>query len=232
MSETETLSDLTDWPFIPARSPRITGGDGAWLIADDGKRILDAAGGAIVTNIGHGRREVADAIAKAAAGPAFVVPTWRTPEREALVERLRRDWLPDGLHNIHFTCGGSEGVEAAVKIALQHHAAKGETGRLKIMAREVSYHGTTIAMAGLSGHQSRKRGLEGFLQSFPRAPTPSALHCPLGPNHPDAGRHYVEATRQAMEAHDPRTIAAIVVEPLTGSSGGAIVPPKEYLPGV
>src|SRR5579871_135360 len=65
MSETETLSDLTDWPFIPARSPRITGGDGAWLIADDGKRILDAAGGAIVTNIGHGRREVADAIAKA-----------------------------------------------------------------------------------------------------------------------------------------------------------------------
>jgi adenosylmethionine-8-amino-7-oxononanoate aminotransferase len=232
MSQTETATDLKDWPFIPSRSPRIVGGEGAWLIADDGQRILDAAGGAIVTNVGHGRAEVAEAIAKSAGGAAFVVPTWRTPEREALVERLRRDWLPEGLHHIHFTSGGSEGIEAAVKIALQHHAAKGRGDRVKIMAREVSYHGTTIAMAGLSGHQSRKRGLEGFLQDFPRAPTPSPLRCPLGPNHPDAGRYYVEATRAAMEAAGPDTLAAIVVEPVTGSSGGAIVPPKEYLPGI
>ena len=233
MSQTELApTDLADWPFIPSRSPRITGGDGAWLIADDGQRILDAAGGAIVTNVGHGRREVAEAIGRSAAGPAFVVPTWRTPEREALVERLRRDWLPDGLHHIHFTCGGSEGIEAAVKIALQHHAALGRTDRVKVMAREVSYHGTTIAMAGLSGHQSRKRGLEGFLQTFPRIPTPSPLHCPLGRNHPDAGRYYLEATRAAIEAEGPASVAAIVVEPVTGSSGGAIVPPKEYLPGI
>jgi len=135
MSQTELTADLADWPFIPARSPRIVSGEGAWLIADDGQRILDAAGGAIVTNVGHGRAEVAEAIAKAAGGPAFVVPTWRTPEREALVERLRRDWLPDGLHHIHFTCGGSEGIEAAVKIALQHHAAKGDGARVQVMAR-------------------------------------------------------------------------------------------------
>ncbi len=106
------------------------------------------------------------------------------------------------------------------------------TGRVKVMAREVSYHGTTIAMAGLSGHQSRKRGLEGFLQAFPRIPTPSPLHCPLGAHHPDAGRYYVDATRAAIEAEGPDTVAAIVVEPVTGSSGGAIVPPKDYLPGV
>ncbi len=233
MSQTELApTDLADWPFIPSRSPRIVDGEGAWLIADDGQRILDAAGGAIVTNVGHGRAEVAEAIGKAAHGPAFVVPTWRTPEREALVERLRRDWLPKGLHHIHFTCGGSEGIEAAVKIALQHHAARGHAERVKVMAREVSYHGTTIAMAGLSGHQSRKRGLEGFLQAFPRIPTPSPLHCPLGAHDPDAGRYYVDATRAAIEAEGPDTVAAIVVEPVTGSSGGAIVPPKDYLPGV
>jgi adenosylmethionine-8-amino-7-oxononanoate aminotransferase len=225
-------ADLADWPFLPGRAPRIVRGDGAWLVADDGRRILDAAGGAIVANIGHGRAEVMEAVAKAGASSSFVVPTWRTPEREAMVERLRRDWLPDGLHHIHVTSGGSEGVEAAVKIALQHFAAKGETGRVKIMSRELSYHGTTIAMAGLSGHRARKRGLEGFLQSFPSAPTPSPLRCPLGPHHPDAGAYYVQATRAAIEAEGPATIAALVIEPITGSSGGAIVPPDDYLPGV
>ncbi len=228
----EDEAALRDWPFIAARSPRIVDGDGAYLITDDGRRILDAAGGAIVTNIGHGRAEVAEAIARASAGPTFVVPTWRTPQREALAERLRRDWLPEGLHHIHLTSGGSEGVEAAVKIALQHFAGLGQTERLKIMSREVSYHGTTIAMAGLSGHQSRKRGLEGYLTDHPKAPTPSPLRCPLGANHPDAGAYYVAATRAAMEAAGPETIAAIVVEPVTGSSGGAIVPPDGYLEGV
>ena len=223
---------LRDWPFLPSRAVRIVRGEGAWLIADDGRRILDAAGGAIVVNVGHGRAEVMEAVARAGASSAFVVPGWRTPEREALAERLRRDWLPEGLHHIHLTSGGSEGVEAAVKIALQHHAAKGDARRLKVMARELSYHGTTIAMAGLSGHQGRKRGLEGFLQRFPSAPTPSPLRCPLGPHHPDAGAYYVAATRAAIEAEGPQTIAAFVAEPITGSSGGAIVPPDAYLPGL
>ena len=225
-------ADLRDWPFLPSRAMRVVRGEGAWLIADDGRRILDAAGGAIVVNVGHGRAEVMEAIARAPAASAFVVPNWRTPEREALVERLRRDWLPEGLHHVHLTSGGSEGVEAAVKIALQHHAARGDTRRLKVMSRELSYHGTTIAMAGLSGHAGRKRGLEGFLQSHPSAPTPSPLRCPLGPHHPDAGAFYVAATRAAIEAEGPDTIAAFVCEPITGSSGGAIVPPDDYLPGL
>ncbi|MHB8528080.1 MAG: aminotransferase family protein [Caulobacteraceae bacterium] len=220
---TKSLAKAADWPFLPAPSPRIVGGQGAWLIADDGQRILDAAGGAIVTNIGHGRQEVAAAIAKAST--FYVVPTWRTPEREALAERLRSSWLPQGLTHVHLTSGGSEGVEAAVKIALQHFAAKGEKSRTTIMAREVSYHGTTIAMAGLSGHVGRKRGLEGFLARHPTIPTPSSPRSP-------PGRDCLEATRAAIEAEGPGAVAAVVVEAITGSSGGAIVPPADYLPGI
>ncbi len=176
--------------------------------------------------------EVAEAIAKASAGPSFVVPTWRTPEREALVERLRTAWLPAGLRNIHLTSGGSEGVEAAVKIALQHYAARGETTRIKIMAREVSYHGTTIAMAGLSGHASRKRGLEGFLSRFPTIPTPDPLRSGRAPGDPAIAEACLAATRAAIEAAGPASVAALVVEAITGSSGGAIVPPDGYLAGV
>ena len=223
-------SDLSDWPFLPARTPKIARGKGAYLIAEDGREILDAAGGAIVVNVGHGRAEIAEAIARASG--TYVVPNWRTPEREALAERLRTSWLPEGLHHIHLTSGGSEGVEAAVKIALQHFAARGEKGRTRIMARSLSYHGTTIAMAGLSGHRGRKRGLEDFLQSFPRVPTPSPLRCPLGPHHPEAGRYYVDQTRRVIVAEGPQTIAALIVEAVTGSSGGAIVPPEGYLEGI
>lgn len=223
-------SDLADWPFLPGRSPRIARGRGAYLITDDGREILDAAGGAIVVNVGHGRAEVGEAIARASG--TYVVPNWRTPEREALAERLRTNWLPEGLHHIHLTSGGSEGVEAAVKIALQHFAARGEKSRTKVMARALSYHGTTIAMAGLSGHRGRKRGLEDFLQSFPCVPTPSPLRCPLGPHHAEAGRYYLEQTRLAIEAEGPKTVAALIVEAVTGSSGGAIVPPDDYLGGI
>jgi len=221
-----------DWPFLSSQSLRIVDGDGAWLIADDGRRILDAAGGAIVVNVGHGRAEVGRAMADNAAGPSFVVPIWRTPQREALVERLRAHWLPRNLHHVHITSGGSEGVEAAVKIALQHFAGLGQQARTKIISRELSYHGTTIAMAGLSGHRARKRGLEGYLRTHPSAPTPQPLRSPLGRHHPDSGAYYVRETRALFEAEGPQTIAAFVLEPIVGSSGGAIVPPDGYLEGV
>src|SRR5271154_3150589 len=232
MSGSHATLASDDWPFVPANSLRIVGGEGAWLIADDGRRILDAAGGAIVSNVGHGRREVTDAMTKGGATASYVVPIWRTPEREALVGRLRERWLPKNLHHIHLTGGGSEGVEAAVKIALQHFAARGQKGRTKIVSRDLSYHGTTLAMAGLSGHHARKRGLEGFLQTFPHVPTPSPLRCPLGRHDHDATAFYLQATRAAIEAEGPDTIAALVVECVTGSSGGAIVPPDGYLPGI
>jgi adenosylmethionine-8-amino-7-oxononanoate aminotransferase len=233
MPASEATNPLQDWPFAPgALNIRIVGGEGAWLIADDGRRILDAAGGAIVANVGHGRIEVAEALAKGSVKPSYVVPIWRTPQREALVERLRTEWLPKSLHHIHVTSGGSEGVEAAVKIALQHFAARGQTRRVKIVSRDLSYHGTTITMAGLSGHLARKRGLEAFLPSFPRVPTPRPLHCPLGPHHPDAASYYLHATRSVIESEGPDRIAALVIECIVGASGGAIVPPEGYLSGL
>ena len=181
---------LTDWPFIPARSPRIVGGEGAWLIADDGRRILDAAGGAIVTNVGHGRVEVPEAIAKAGgrAAPSSCRPGARR-EREALVERLRRDWLPEGLqsHPPHQRrLGGRGGGGEDRRCSTTRPRAR--RARTKVMARELSYHGTTIAMAGLSGHASRKRGLEGFLQSFRhRADALAAALSASARTIPDAG---------------------------------------------
>lgn len=221
-----------NWPFLRTDNPTIVRAEGVELVTADGRRLLDAAGGAIVANIGHGRARVADRVAEVTRQCTYVVPPWITPSRQSLVETLARDWLPPRLGRVHITSGGSEAVEAGMKMALQYQAAIGRAERKKILARSVSYHGTTVTTTALSGHPARKRGLEHALVTYPRIPTPYPLRCPLGPHHPDAGRYYVDDLRQTIEREGPETIAALVAEPITGSSGGAIVPPEDYWPAV
>ena len=219
------------WPFFPGRSIEVTRAEGTYLYTRQGGKLLDAAGGAIVTNIGHGRKRVAEAVYQATLDTTYVVPPWITPSRAALVEALDA-WLPDALTRIHVTSGGSEANEAAMKMALQYHAARGDRSRTKILTRDVSYHGTTLATTAAGGHPRRRKGLEKAVTPYPNVETPYPLRCPLGPHHADAGAYYVEALRATIEREDPETIAAFLAEPITGSSGGALVPPDDYWPAV
>lgn len=217
------------WPFIPAEDPpSVDYAKGSYLYLKNGKKILDAAGGAIVTNIGHGREDVADVIREATLNCTYAVPPWLTPEREALVAELKTHWLPDYLPCIHMCCGGSEGNESAIKLAIQYQAGRGKPDKRIVLARDLSYHGTTISMAGVSGHASRKRGLEGLLEEPPRIETPYPLRCPLGQHHPDAKAYYLKNLEETIERIGADNIAALIAEPLNGSSGGAITPPPGY----
>jgi len=221
-----------NWPFNRQSSISIQSASGVFLETTDGQQILDAAGGAIVSNIGHGRERVVEAVARATRDYSYVVPPWLTPSREALARVLSDRWLPNELSRIHITSGGSEAVESAVKLALQFHAAGGDSDRHLILSRVPSYHGTTLVTASLSGHAARKRGLESGLTDFPTVPTPYLLRCPLGRDHPDAGEYYAEAVRDAILKAGPGNVAAFVAEPITGASGGALVPPDDYWPRV
>ena len=202
--------------------------DGAYLHAADGSKLLDAAGGAIVANIGHGRAEVADAMHKAALACSYAVPPWLTPERERLLERLTRDWLPPHLTRTHLTCSGSEGVETAMKIAIQYQAARGKPNKTAIIGRTPSYHGTTLATAAISGHEARKRGLEGALASYSRVPAPY----PLRQSANDVSRYCVDALEAEIVRVGTDSVAALLAEPIVGTSGGALVPPDSYWPEV
>ena len=91
---------LHSWPFLGRTQPfEVVRAEGAYLYREDGSAILDAGGGAVVVNIGHGRREVSQAIFDA--NCSYVVPTWMTPERKALVNELKNHWLPEHLSRIH-----------------------------------------------------------------------------------------------------------------------------------
>ncbi len=221
------------WPFVPARvSIDLSHAEGRTLYLRNGGSILDASGGAIVSNIGHGRKEVADACAAAMVSMSYAVPPFSTPERLRLVERLRRAWLPPHLTRVWLASGGSEAGDAAIKLAIQHFQAKGETKRVKIIGREISYHGTTALTLAVGGHVARKAGFESVMPHVLHVPTPYALRSPLGRNHPDFDIAAAKALEETILREGPDTIAAFVGEPLNGSSGGAIEPGPRYWPMV
>lgn len=217
------------WPFaFRAMQPtRIVEAHGAELVLEDGRGILDAAGGAIVANIGHGRPEVADAMRDAVLRCSYAVPPWLTPERERLLERLAADWLPAHFTRTHLTCSGSEGVEAALKIVAAYQSARGLPAKAKVIARTPSYHGVTLATLGIGGHEARKAGLRHVLADAPRVPAPYPLRGPA-----DGAAAYVTAIEEIVAREGPETVAALLAEPIVGSSGGALVPPADYWPQV
>lgn len=113
-----------------------------------------------------------------------------------------------------------------MKLALQYQQAIGEHQRIKMVGRSISYHGTTLATASISGHPGRKRGLESALPRYVSVPAPYPLRAPEGLNGASMGQYYVDQMRDVLMAEGPETIAGFIAEPITGSSGGAIVPPK------
>ncbi|MDH5737600.1 MAG: aminotransferase class III-fold pyridoxal phosphate-dependent enzyme, partial [Gammaproteobacteria bacterium] len=106
------------------------------------------------------------------------------------------------------------------------------TEKNQILARDISYHGTTISTAAVSGHPGRKKGLENFLDSYPRISTPYPLRSPLGSYHPDTTDYYINELESKIKEIGSHRIAALIAEPLNGSSGGAITPPADYWPRV
>lgn len=200
------------YPLIPgATPPVIVGGDGSWLVTDDGRRILDAGGGAVVANIGHGRAEVVEAATAGLTGAGYVVPVWATEWRVRLVERLTDRWLPPGFTRCLFTAGGSESVDTAMRLARQHHVSAGRPERWKVVGRSISYHGATLATLAVANHDRRRGAFGPLLLDLPKADADDA-----------------EQLAELIEAEGPDTVAAFIGEPVSGASGGALVPPDGY----
>ena len=221
--------ELVKWPFLKQTwGIEFERSEGSYLYTKDGRKIFDAAGGAIVSNIGYGREEVADTIAKAVKNNSYILPPFLTPEREALLDELREHWLPPHLTRIHLSSGGSEANESAVKLAIQYQSSRGKAEKNIILTRNLSYHGTTLNMSGISGHVARKRGLESYVPKPTTIETPYPLRCPIGSFHPDAKEYYLDNLRKTLKKIGPENIAALLMEPINGSSGGAITPPDGY----
>ena len=230
--DTETARRTSFVPRKGANPFVIASSEGSYLITPDGRRILDAAGGAIVMNIGHGRSEVADVAAQGLKELTYVVPTFATESRARLVERLTSKWLPPGLDRVTFTSGGSESVDAAIRLARVHHLTAGRPERWKIIGRELSYHGTTLSALAAGGHVQRSAAFRPLLLDFPKTPSHYCLTCSLGRTTPDCREEAADKLEEVIQREGPDTVAAFIAEPVVGGAAGAVVPPGGYWPRV
>jgi adenosylmethionine-8-amino-7-oxononanoate aminotransferase len=208
--------------------PAVERGEGAVLWDRSGKRYLDGSGGAVVVNVGHGRDEVAQAMARQAAAAGYVHGTQFTSE--VLEEYARRlaPHAPADCRRLYLVSGGSEANETAVKLARAYQIAAGAPARHKVIGRSVSYHGNTLATLGVSGRPLLRAPYAPMLAAPPRAVAPFCYHCPLDRSYPECGVACVEDVEAAILREGPETVAAYIAEPVLGASAGAAVPPDEY----
>jgi adenosylmethionine-8-amino-7-oxononanoate aminotransferase len=203
--------------------PIFVRGEGCELWDEDGDRHLDALSSLFCVNVGHGREELADAAARQARELAYAT-TWDTahPRAIELAERIA-GIAPGDLNRVFFTSGGSESVESALKLARSYHHARGEPSRVKVVARELAYHGTTFGALSATGLPSVRTPFEPLM--------PGGCHVP----HTDlyragAGRDPLwaaDAIEERIAFEDPATVAAVILEPVQ-NSGGCLPPPPGY----
>ncbi len=198
-----------------------------------GRAYLDAAGGAIVVNIGHGRRSVAEAMAEQAGRVAFAHGSAFTSEP---LERYAAEvgpHLPVDDPAIYPVSGGSEAIESALKLARAYHLARGESDRLVVISRWGSYHGNTLGALDLSGRKPLRRPYEGWLGRFRHV---SAAY-PYRAGEPGSqalgtAQELAAELDRTIEAAGPGTVAAFVAEPIVGATLAAAVPPDGYWPAI
>src|SRR3954468_8249147 len=133
-----------------ASLPIAARGDGIYLFDADGRRYVDACGGAAVSCLGHGHPEVAAAVAEQVARLEYIHTSFFTSEAaEELADAMVK--MSPGLERVWFTGSGSEAIEAALKLALQYHLERGDTGRTRVITRRQSYHGNTLGALAAGG---------------------------------------------------------------------------------
>jgi len=225
--------------IIPALFPRRFGrgypmavrGEGVYLYDAQGKKYLDAAGGAAVVTIGHGVNAVVEAMAKQAHALAFVHSSqFHTAPAEELAEHLRR-LAPGPLAQtarVYFTSGGSEATETALKLVRQYWLERDQPGRYRILSRWQSYHGSTLGALALSGNQRRRRPYAPLLAEFGHIAPCYCYRCPLGLEFPSCGVACADELEKALAADAERSVAGFILEPIVGATTGA-VPPEGYL---
>ncbi|HET6579793.1 MAG TPA: aspartate aminotransferase family protein [Gemmatimonadales bacterium] len=212
--------------------PRIVRGEGCWLYDADGRAYLDAVGGAFVVNVGHGVREIADAIGRQAARLAYVNGTAFTsdPVEELAAEIAGRS--SGDLELVYPLSSGSEAVEAALKLARQYCVESGQAGRRKVVTLSPGYHGNTLLALSASARAHYTTFFRDWLVEVVRVPAPYAYRCECRGAEPLCPSCSGEAIEAAILREGPDTIAAVLAEPVGGSSTGASVPPPSYWPRV
>jgi adenosylmethionine-8-amino-7-oxononanoate aminotransferase len=212
--------------------PPAVRGEGVYLWDAQGKQYLDFSGSAAVNFIGHGVAEIVAAMTEQARSLEFVHGSqFTTPVGEAYAGELLA-FAGQGFNGgaVYFCSGGSEAVESALKLARQYQIEVGECRRSQIISRNQSYHGATLGAVAISRNKRRREIYRPMLREFSSVNTPYCYRCDYECTDSclDCGQKYAAEIEQAI-IESNGTVAAVIVEPVSGATLGGVVPPPGYL---
>ena len=214
--------------------PKAIGGEGIWLIREDGRKVLDASGGAAVSCLGHQHPRILEAMAKQASKLAYAHTAFFSSEAaETLADQLVGH-EPGGLGYVYFVSGGSEAIEAAIKIARQYFIEAGQPKRQRFIARRQSYHGNTLGALSAGGNAWRREPYAPLLSpSFSHVMPAFAYH---EKRDNESEVDFVARLAAELEAEfqrlGPDTVAAFLAEPVVGATAGCVPAPEAYFRAV
>ena len=221
-------------PFTANRAfkaePRLLArAEGVHYYTDEGREVLDGTAGLWCCNAGHGRREITEAIQRQAAVLDFA-PTFQLGHPIAFQAASRlAETLPEGIERVFWTNSGSESADTALKIALAYHRARGDAGRIRLIGRERGYHGVGfggMSVGGIGGNRKQFGASLPYVDHLPHTHAPERNAFSRG--QPAWGAELADALERLVALHGAETIAAVMVEPVAGSTG-VLIPPRGYL---
>jgi adenosylmethionine-8-amino-7-oxononanoate aminotransferase len=197
-------------------------GEGIYLWSKQGKRYIDGSAGPICVNIGHGVKEVSEAVYKQMNEVSYVHSShFTTASVKECADKLA-SLAPKTLKYVFFTCGGSEATESAAKMTRQYHILQGESKKSKIIARWQSYHGNTLGALSMSGNIARRRRYVPMLIDFPHIPPAYCYRCWFGKTCDTCDLECARALDIQIKANGSEHISAFIAEPIVGATLGTV----------
>ncbi len=235
MSAQQNLNLDNYWlPFTPNKkfkeNPRLlVSAAGMHYQTDDGREILDGISGLWCCNAGHCHPKIVSAVQHQVGELDYATAfNMSHPKAFELAEKIA-ELTPDGLDRVFFGTSGSEAVETALKVALAYHASKDDGQKTKFIGREKGYHGVNFGGVSVGGLTPNRKSFGPLLPGIDHMPhTWSLEDMAFTKGQPEWGLHLAEDLERILTLQDPSTVAAVIIEPVTGS-GGVIVPPVGYL---
>jgi beta-alanine--pyruvate transaminase len=195
----------------------------------EGRPVLDGAAGLWCVNAGHGRREIVDAVGAAISELDYAPPFKIGHPLAFEAADALRNVLPQGFKNVFFVNSGSEAAETALKIARAYHVARGEPDRVWLIGRERAYHGVNFGGISVGGIPHNRAAFGPLLQEVDHLRhTHDPARNAFSRGQPEHGAEFADDLLRIIDVHGPEKIAAVIVEPMAGSTG-VLPPPKNYL---
>lgn len=208
--------------------PLITHGQGAYLFDKEGRRYLDASGGAAVVNIGHGLKEFGDALSEQAKKVGYLNGMQFTHSPVETLAQSVSEFLPFQDGKLYFLTSGSEAIEASIKLARQYWVEQGQRSKYRVISRMPSYHGNTLAALSLSARESYKEAFRPVLMESHMIPAPYCYRCFWEESYPSCQVKCAYELEKTIKRLGEENVSAFLTEVIGGASLGAAVPPPEY----